>query len=155
MGNSISISFRKRNDGDGRLAEGVALFSHWQGRRMLALACSYLEQLRATNRARRSCGTWPLDRLEPRAVMVDFICSVSCAMPCVERDLSLAPVPSDGRNTNHGHFTFDLDRWRFTEHDTGRTYRISGDARRTSRRKVSDPSHGITSANDSLRTKNP
>jgi len=133
MGNSISISFRKRNGSGGRMEKGVVLYSHWQGRRLLLITCSYLEHLRATNWARRSCGTMPLDRLEPRAVMVDFIRWMTCAMPHVAQDLYLDSVRGDSRALHHGHFTFDLDRWRFIEHDTGRTYRISTEARRTVR----------------------
>ena len=154
MGERISISFLKHNDNDDEIVESVALFSHWEGRRMLAITCAYLVQLHAANRGRNSLSTGPLDRLEPPTVIVDFIRWMSCFMPRVARDLSLGPVERDGNNTNHGHFTFDLDQWRFTEHDTGRTYSISGEARRTVR-QVSDSCHGITSANKSLRAKYP
>lgn len=147
MGNSISISFLKRNvDDEDEIVESVVLFSHWQGRRLLALACTYLEQLRAANRGRSSLDSWPLERLEPRTVIVDFIGWMSSAMPLMSRDIYLGRVQVDSRYLHHGHFTFDLDQWRFTEHDTGRTYSISVEARRTSRLLFSDPSHGFTSA---------
>lgn len=44
MGNRISISFCKKNEG-----ESVALFSHWGGRKLLNQALKYLKDLKKSD----------------------------------------------------------------------------------------------------------
>ena len=64
MGDRISIQFAKGDD------ISVALFSHWGGREFLNKALAYLKYLKEEIGNK---GFEPLDRLEPRTVMVDLL----------------------------------------------------------------------------------
>ena len=100
MGDRISISFTK--DGE----ESVALFSHWGGEEFHNTARDYARHLK------ESVGTSvlnPLDRLEPRTVMVDFIREITKDMSRVESNFYLGKNANDGDNSDNGHYTVDLD----------------------------------------------
>ena len=97
MGDRISIQFVKDAD------QSPVFFSHWQGTSLLNDVESYLDE--------------PLDRLEPRTVMVDFIRWMA------ERELTGAHIKrhritsnfylgkdsEDGDNSDNGHVEIDLN----------------------------------------------
>ncbi len=101
MGDRVSISFRKGNE------ESVVLFSHWQGYGFAEKALDYADRLRDKNGNNEVI--YPLDRLEPNTVMVDFIRHVTKDLRRVESDLYLASNQNEGDNSDNGHFVIDLD----------------------------------------------
>jgi hypothetical protein len=102
MGDRVSISFRKGEE------ESVVLFSHWGGKRFVAAARGYVRELKTE--AQREGMTWPLFRLEPSTVMVDFIRMLTDGVTRVQSDYYLGRSPQDGDNSDNGHFVIDLDR---------------------------------------------
>ena len=111
MGDRISIQFVKDAD------QSPVLFSHWQGTSFLNDVESYLDELWAEIDAMEHPNSQPLDRLEPRTVMVDFIRWIA------ERELAGAHVKrhritsnfylgkdsEDGDNSDNGHVEIDLN----------------------------------------------
>lgn len=102
MGDRVSVSFRKADE------ESVVLFSHWGGKTFVAVARGYVRELKTE--ARRTGMTWPLFRLEPSTVMVDFIRMLTEGVGRVQSDYYLGRTPQDGDNSDNGHFVIDLDR---------------------------------------------
>jgi len=102
MGDRVSISFRKGEQ------ESVVLFSHWGGKTLVAVARGYVRELKAE--AERAGMTWPLFRLEPQTVMVDFIRMLTAGVSRVQSDYYLEREKEDGDNSDNGHFVIDLDR---------------------------------------------
>jgi hypothetical protein len=102
MGDRVSISFRKGDQ------ESVVLFSHWGGKTLLAVARGYVRELKTE--AQRAGMTWPLFRLEPQTVMVDFIRMLTEGVSRVQSDYYLGKGKEDGDNSDNGHFVIDLDR---------------------------------------------
>ena len=100
MGDRISISFKKGDN------ESVVLFSHWGGKSFLEEAREYVKELKEE---KKGSSMFPLDRLEPETVMVDFIRHLTHYMGRVESDLYLGKTPEDGDNSDNGHFVIDLD----------------------------------------------
>ena len=111
MGDRISIHFVKDAD------QSPALFSHWQGTSLLNDVETYLNELWEEIDAMEHPNGQPLDRLEPRTVMVDFIRWLA------ERELAGAHVKrrritsnfylgkdsEDGDNSDNGHVEIDLN----------------------------------------------
>jgi hypothetical protein len=106
MGDRISISFKHKE------WESVALFSHWGGREFLNQALDYLDELKKEQKDDST--QYPLDRLEPQTVMVDFIRWITGHMDRVNSNLYLGKDAMDGDNSDNGHFTIDLETGRFT-----------------------------------------
>jgi hypothetical protein len=102
MGDRVSISFRKGEQ------ESVVLFSHWGGMTLVAVARGYVRELKTE--AQRAGMTWPLFRLEPQTVMVDFIRMLTAGVSRVQSDYYLEKDKEDGDNSDNGHFVIDLDR---------------------------------------------
>ena len=102
MGDRVSISFRKGEE------ESVVLFSHWGGKAFVAVARGYVRELKTE--AQRAGMTWPLFRLEPQTVMVDFIRTLTSGVSRVQSDYYLGKNKEDGDNSDNGHFVIDLDR---------------------------------------------
>jgi hypothetical protein len=102
MGDRVSISFRKGEE------ESVVLFSHWGGKTFVAVARGYIRELKTE--AQRAGGTFPLFRLEPSTVMVDFIRMLTEGVGRVQGDYYLGRSPEDGDNSDNGHFVIDLER---------------------------------------------
>jgi hypothetical protein len=102
MGDRVSISFRKGDQ------ESVVLFSHWGGKTLVAVARGYVRELKTE--AQRAGMTWPLFRLEPQTVMVDFIRMLTEGVSRVQSDYYLEKYKEDGDNSDNGHFVIDLDR---------------------------------------------
>jgi hypothetical protein len=103
MGDRVSISFVKR----GR--ESVTLFSHWGGRSFVDDAVLYVKELRTEMSKIDRSGTYPLSRLDPETVMVDFIRDQTKGLNRVESDLYLGVDSSDGDNSDNGHARIDLE----------------------------------------------
>ena len=99
MGDRASISFRKGKD------ESVTLFSHWGGKAFQDNAEKYIYQLKQLQKGKM---VYPLERLEPATVMVDFIRSLTTGMDRVKSDLYLGRDSTDGDNSNNGHRIIDL-----------------------------------------------
>jgi hypothetical protein len=102
MGDRVSISFRKGQE------ESVALFSHWGGRMFVAVARGYVRELK--DEAQQAGSTFPLFRLEPQTVMVDFIRMLTQGVTRVQHDYYLGRDKDDGDNSDNGHFVIDLGR---------------------------------------------
>jgi hypothetical protein len=102
MGDRVSVSFRKGKE------ESVVLFSHWGGRMFVAVARGYVRELK--DEAQREGSTFPLYRLEPDTVMVDFIRSLTQGVTRITHDYYLGRTKDDGDNSDNGHFVIDLDR---------------------------------------------
>jgi hypothetical protein len=102
MGNRVSISFRNGDE------ESVALFSHWDGMSLVDKAKKYVQKLHRERKA----GTvlMPLDRMEPRTVMVDFIRHMTKNMGTIDSNYYLGVDDSDGDNGDNGHHTISLER---------------------------------------------
>lgn len=107
MGDRVSVQFVNKND------SSVVLFSHWGGMSFVEKAKKYAQDLK-----REVIGKefWPLDRLEPQTVMVDFIRHMTQGLEKVENDLYLGRTETDGDNGDNGHFEIPLD-------DRNETYR--------------------------------
>lgn len=101
MGDRVSVSFRKGGE------ESVILFSHWGGMTLVAVAKGYASELRAE--ARKAGPTWPLYRLEPSIVMVDFIRMLTQGVERVTSDYYLERSEADGDNPDNGHHVIDLE----------------------------------------------
>ena len=102
MGDRVSISFRKGEE------ESVVLFSHWGGKMFVAVARGYVREIK--DEALRVGSTWPLFRLEPSTVMVDFIRMLTAGVERVQSDYYLGKDKNDGDNSDNGHFIIDLGR---------------------------------------------
>lgn len=113
MGDRVSISFRKG------AWESVALFSHWGGMDFVNLARQYVLELRSEQTTSsvlhaldsgktRAITAYPLDRLEPDTVMVDFIRYLTRGMDRVKSDYYLGRDWEQGDNSDNGHHVIDL-----------------------------------------------
>lgn len=94
MGNRASVSFKQ---GD---KESVTLFSHWGGKEFHLEAEAYARALTGLQQGEIR---FPLDRLEPQTVMVDFIRSLTKDLPCVKSNFYLGCSPEDGDNSDADH----------------------------------------------------
>lgn len=106
MGNRISIAFTK--DGD----ESVALFSHWDGQSLVEEAKNYIKLLKKFNEEQGS-QVFPLNRMEPQTVMVDFMRHLLRKHYDKEMRVTsnyyLGRDGNDGDNSDNGHFKLELD----------------------------------------------
>jgi len=106
MGDRISISFRKTL-GENWVEESPVLFSHWDGESLITEVYGYLDMLTE----KRNNGGYPLDRLEPGTVMVDFIRHLTKDAERVKSNYYLGKTQNDGDNSDNGHRVIDLDKW--------------------------------------------
>jgi hypothetical protein len=111
MGDRVSVSFKKGDE------ESVVLFSHWGGKTLVAVAKGYVREL--NTEAQQAGMTWPLYRLEPQTVMVDFIRMLTEGVSRVQSDYCLCRSPQDGDNSDNGHFVVDLQTGEATRVDEG------------------------------------
>jgi hypothetical protein len=109
MGDRISIAFKNK----GRTS--VVLFSQHMGKTIQIKVNEYIHQLKQQLLTRldnkRCC--FPIDRLEPEIVMLDFIRWLTKNEQIIETDLFLGKHRNDGDNSNNGHWIYDLknDKW--------------------------------------------
>lgn len=97
MGDRISIRFVNKRKG-----MSVVLFSHWDGKELLKEAKNYLKQLP------KGSHTTPLDRREPKTVMVDFIRHLTTGFSVVDSNYYLGVNENDGDNSDNGHYDIDV-----------------------------------------------
>src|SRR3990167_2284891 len=103
MGDRISIQFKNGKD------KSVVLFNHWGGMEFLEETQKYVKDLKKKlGKKRLKEGCYPIDRLEPEVVMVDFIHYLTKDMKLVESDLYLGKDENDGDNSDNGHHIIDL-----------------------------------------------
>lgn len=100
MGDRVSISFR---NGD---QESVALFSHSGGEELVGEALGYVEDLKLAVYGNGE--RYPLDRLEPETVIVDFIRYLTNSLPRVKSNYYLGIDETDGDNSDNGHHIIEL-----------------------------------------------
>lgn len=99
MGDRISIQFIKGQE------KSVTLFSHWGGIGFLKYAQTYANQLMEETEGKHC---YPLERLEPNTVMMDFIRLLTKNLNQVNSDYYLGATPSDGDNSDNGHHLIHL-----------------------------------------------
>ena len=102
MGDRISISFKNGE------AESVSLFHHWGGMSFLDEALEYVNNLTEDITNGNMDNTYPLGRLEPATVMVDFIRFLTKDMKRVNHNLYLGKDKNDGDDSDNGHYIIDL-----------------------------------------------
>jgi hypothetical protein len=102
MSESISIQFKKGNE------LSVALFSQDDGPELIETARKYAIVLKA---AFRNSSCWPLERLEPSTVMVDFIRHLAKQqrLEMVTSNYYLEKDETCGDMTAHGNHIIDFD----------------------------------------------
>ena len=110
MGDRISIQFV--NNGD----KSVVFFDHWAGRSLLQEAQDYLVELNAdVSDTRYGVNvSMPLDRREPRVVMLDFIAwratkhGYNPPLKRIQGSWYLGVDENDGDNSDNGHWCIDV-----------------------------------------------
>lgn len=111
MGDRVSVSFVLPPGEDSIFGprkewESVAVFSHWSGRALVKQAAEYAIALR--EEAEKQGEMYPLHRLEPPAVVIDFIRHLTKGVERVTNDLYLGKNGEDGDNSDNGHWRIDL-----------------------------------------------
>ena len=101
MGNRVSIQFENKGK------KSVVLFSHWDGMDFVNLARKYIKELKKEVKG-KVC--YPLERLEPNTVMMDFIRKLTKDMKRVECNYYLGATESNGDNSDNGHHIIELGR---------------------------------------------
>lgn len=102
MGDRVSIQFQKDE------VLSPVLFSHWDGMGFVQEARQYVRDLKEAIKKAASVGTYPLDRLEPETVFVDFIRHLTHKMKRVESNYYAGCSENDGDNSDNGHHVIKL-----------------------------------------------
>ena len=102
MGNRISISFKKDKE------ESVTFFSHWDGKKLVEAANKYVEETKEWIKTKKFLGSYPLGRLEPNTVILDFIKSYTKHEESIYENYYLGKDKNDGDNSDNGHFIIKL-----------------------------------------------
>ena len=100
MGDRISIQFSYSGN------KSVALFSHYDGLSFYEKAKAYVKTLKLEA---SKGGGFPLYRLEPETVMVDFIRHLTESKIRVTGNYYLGATDNDGDNSDNGNFVIALD----------------------------------------------
>ena len=100
MGDRVSISFKKGSE------ESIALFDHWGGTKRVEDAEAYVTALKAEV---DGSDRFPLDRLQPSTVMVDYIRHATTGLSRVHSSLYVGRDSKDGDNSDNGHHVIKLD----------------------------------------------
>ena len=105
MGDRVSIQFKNKDE------ESVLLFNHWGGVGFVKEARKYVGQLKKILKARviSKNNYYPIDRLEPATVMVDFIRYITKEKDLIESNLYLGKDEDDGDNSDRGNYVIRLD----------------------------------------------
>lgn len=101
MGDRVSIQFQLGKD------KSVVFFSHWDGMGLVEIAKAYVNGLKEV--AKKEGSTYPLFRLEPDTVIVDFIKFYTTEAGPVKSNYYLGATPEDGDNSDNGHWIISLD----------------------------------------------
>lgn len=112
MGNRISIQFQNGED------KSPVLFSHWGGDTLLDDVGNYLKELDTELEQKDKHVSEPIDRHEPRTIIIDFIRWLTKDMKRVSSDLYMGFDQNDGDNSDNGHYIVDLkENWKDWKHD--------------------------------------
>lgn len=103
MGDRVSVRFINAE------YKSPVLFNHWGGKEFVKVAVEYVKELHQEILERNGGVAYPLDRLEPQTVMVDFIRYLTTGYDRVRSNLYLGVDPSDGDNSDNGHWDILLD----------------------------------------------
>ncbi len=101
MGDRVSIQFQKDD------VKSVVLFSHWGGMEFVQEAKEYAERISSQF---KDSETYPLHRLEPGIVMVDFIRELTETLDEVDSDYYLEVDEFHGDNSDNGHHIIILTK---------------------------------------------
>jgi len=103
MGDRISVSFRNGDE------ESVVLFGHWAGMSLVGQAKKYVKELMKECEGKH---TYPLERMEPNTVMLDFIFQYfkDCPDERIKRSYYLGKDENDGDNSDNGHHVIDITK---------------------------------------------
>ena len=104
MGDRISIQFEKNG------TKSATLFSHWRGEDLLIDVGNYFKDLEDKLQKRGSV-SYPIDRLEPDTIMVDFIRWLTKNEDLIESDLYLPVDETHGDNSDNGHRIIDVGEY--------------------------------------------
>ena len=110
MGDRISIQFKNGNE------TSIVFFSHWDGKEMINAVNRYIAVLKKevlANRIEENNIRFPLDRLEPNIVMLDFIRWFAKDLGRINSNYYLGKDQNDGDNSDNGNWVYDLneDSW--------------------------------------------
>ena len=108
MGARTSIQFKNNKE------ISVAFFSHWDGKELMKDAIKYIEKLK---KEKKSNISYPLERLEPSTVMVDFIRHTTKNLERVENNYYLGIDENDGDNSDYGHHIIDVNDPKWEDED--------------------------------------
>lgn len=100
MGDRVSIQFKNGNQ------KSVVLFSHWGGMSFVNYAKAYVQALQEA--ARKEGSTYPLYRLEPETVMIDFIRVLTQDGKPVTGNYYIVATEEEGDNSDNGHHVIVL-----------------------------------------------
>jgi hypothetical protein len=101
MGDRVSIQFATGKE------VSVVLFNHWGGLPFVEEAKEYAKEL-IKEVGTKTC--YPLERLEPNTVMVDFIRHITRKDERVLCSLYLGATSSSGDNSDNGHHVIHLHK---------------------------------------------
>ncbi|MFO7897772.1 MAG: hypothetical protein R6V58_01790 [Planctomycetota bacterium] len=107
MGARASVSFQ-----NGKIwppEKSIVIFSHWGGVEFHQEAKDYLKNLKQDIKDGKVSPIYPLGRLEPNTVAIDFIRHITKGLERVESDLYLGKDESDGDNSDYGHLSLELE----------------------------------------------
>ena len=104
MGDRISISFKNEYE------ESVTLFAHWEGMHLTSLVREYIQELNAELGLPGTKHMYPMDRREPKTVMVDFVRWLFSGTDNerIKSSWYFGKDENDGDNSDNGHHVFDL-----------------------------------------------
>ena len=106
MGDRVSIQFAKHQSKDW-IEYSAVLHHHWGGQAFPLLAKRFVENLQPKDPKKPSFS--PTDRLEPSAVMIDFIGYAIKQDPNHYHSMRAVPTSKDCDNSDNGHFVIWLD----------------------------------------------
>lgn len=104
MGNRVSIQFENKDE------KSVVLFSHWGGEDLRDDAEEYVNKLKNKILKSKTLSSFPLGRLQPQTVMVDFVANnLPNKEDPIMGDYYFGFSEKDGDNSDNGHFIIKLD----------------------------------------------
>jgi len=104
MGNRVSISFKDEKT----KKESITLFSHWDGMELVKEATIYIENLKTEIDKKENKRNYPLNRLEPDTIIIDFIRELTKDLERIESNYYLGRNENEGDNSDNGHHIIKL-----------------------------------------------
>ena len=103
MGDRASISFKNGTE------KSVVFFSHWDGKELFRKAKEYVTVLKQDIKYKDVSDIYPLGRLEPDTVMVDFIINyVGRNQGRIQSNYYVVASEEQGDNSDNGHLEIEL-----------------------------------------------